>query len=93
MIDAGERLIRTLDRRGTILDSALWWLSRIQAALLTVPNAPFDLTDVSVLDSSDPLIVVLKGLTRTGKAIAAIRVQRSILNNLPVEDAYIYRLS
>ena len=51
------------------------------------------LQNISLVSPNDNLIKLLKSAVRTGKAIANIRFTRSVINNVFIEDAYIYRLT
>ena len=51
------------------------------------------LQDISLVSPSDNLIKVLKSVIKTGKKISHIRFTRNVINNVFIEDAYIYRLT
>ena len=51
------------------------------------------LKDISVVDSSDQLISLLKVAVKTDKGISSIRFSRNMINGTLVEDTYIYRLT
>lgn len=52
------------------------------------------LEDISMVSSSDEFILLLKNAIKTdSKSIAGIRFTSSTINNIYVEDAYIYRLA
>ena len=50
------------------------------------------LRNISLVSPSDNLIKLLKSAIKTGKKIAHIRFTRNVINNVFIEDAYIYRL-
>ena len=47
--------------------------------------------DIKILMPKDPLMQLLKGITRTGKGLNQIRMTSAVLNGIYVEDALIYR--
>jgi hypothetical protein len=51
------------------------------------------LQNISLVSPSDNLIKVLKSAIKTGKKISHIRFTRNVINNVFIEDAYIYRLT
>jgi hypothetical protein len=51
------------------------------------------LQNISLISPSDNLIKVLKSAVKTGKKISHIRFTRNVINNVFIEDAYIYRLT
>ena len=67
----------------------------VQSVLSTIPEnqSVISLKDISVVDSSDPLISLLKDALTTGNGISGIRVSRNMINGTLIEDAYIYRLT
>jgi hypothetical protein len=64
----------------------------IQSNLLRSPHRDISLSDVAVVDSSAPLILLLATAIRTGPGISDIRFTHNFINGVLVEDAYIYRL-
>jgi len=66
----------------------------VQSVLRTTPEdqSIISLKDISVVDSSDPLVSLLKIGLRTGGGISGIRFSRNMINGTLIEDAYIYRL-
>ena len=50
------------------------------------------LRNISLVSPSDNLIKLLKTTIKTGKNISHIRFTRNVINNVFIEDAYIYRL-
>ena len=63
--------------------------SVIQKALRQVD---FPLRKISVVSPNDNLIKLLRVALRTGKEISDIRFTHNTINNVYIEDAYIYRL-
>lgn len=51
------------------------------------------LKDITVVDSKDPLISLLRVAIKTGNGIEGIRFTRNTINLNYIEDAYIYRLT
>jgi hypothetical protein len=64
--------------------------SVIQKAL---KNIDLPLRKISAVSPNDPLIRLLRAALRTGPGISGIRFTHNTINNVFVEDAYIYRLS
>lgn len=56
------------------------------------PSIDISLKDISVLSSNHDLIKLLKVAIHTGTEIDGIRFTRNVINNILVEDAYIYRM-
>jgi len=65
----------------------------IQKALAGMPDPKLQLRHIAVVNSDDPLISLLKAAIRTGPGISGIRFTNNVINGVPIEDAYIYRLS
>ena len=55
---------------------------------------PYELSldNVSLVSPSDNLIKLLKSAIKTGPGISDIRFTRNVINNVFIEDAYIYRV-
>jgi hypothetical protein len=51
------------------------------------------LKDVTVIDSNDPLISLLRIAVRTGEGISNVRLTHNVINGVLIEDAYIYRIT
>jgi len=51
------------------------------------------LQNISVVSPNDNLIKLLKTAIKTGPGISHIRVARNVINNVLIEDAYIYRVA
>lgn len=50
------------------------------------------LRNISLVSPADKLIKLLKSAIKTGEKISHIRFTRNVINNVFIEDAYIYRL-
>ena len=50
------------------------------------------LQNISLVSPSDNLIKLLKTALKTGPGIFSIRFTRNVINNVFIEDAYIYRV-
>jgi hypothetical protein len=68
---------------------------RVQAVLAAMPEdqSAIPLKDISVLDSNDPFISLMRVAVRTGGGISGIRFTRNMINGVLIEDSYIYRLT
>jgi len=51
------------------------------------------LHDISVTNTSNKIVQVLKSAINTGNKIAGIRFSRNMINGIFIEDSYIYRTS
>ncbi len=56
------------------------------------PPSEISIKGVSVLTPNHHLIALLRMAIRTGPGISGIRFTRNTINNVFIEDAYIYRL-
>src|SRR5205807_4384376 len=67
----------------------------VQSVVEAVPEdqSIISLKDISVVDSSDQLISLLKVADKTDTGISSIRFSRNMINGTLVEDTYIYRLT
>ncbi len=65
----------------------------IQSELNDRPVCGVSFSDVVVLQSDHPVIRRLKRLTRASKSGSEIRVSRAVVENVFIDDAYIYNLS
>jgi hypothetical protein len=66
----------------------------VQAAIRNLPeHQSIPLKDISVVDSNDPLISLMRVAIGTGDGIAGIRFTRNMINGVLIEDTYIYRLT
>ena len=68
---------------------------QVQSVVFGVPEdqPKIDLKDITVVDSKDPLISLLKVAIKTGEGISGIRFSQNMINGVLIEDAYIYRLT
>lgn len=68
---------------------------KIQSVLSRVPNEQrvIDLQSVTAVDTTEPLIGLLRTAIQTGDGISGIRFSRNMINGVLIEDAYIYRLT
>lgn len=55
-------------------------------------HSVISLKDISVVDSKDPSILLLRSVIVTGEGISNIRFSQNMINGVFIEDAYIYRL-
>jgi hypothetical protein len=55
------------------------------------PKIP--LKDVTVIDSNDSLISLLRVAIKTGDGMSGIRFTNNVINGALIEDAYIYRVT
>jgi len=62
-------------------------ISKMSLDLARIP-----LKDITVIDSNDPLLSILRVAVKTGDGISGIRFTRNVINGTPIEDAYIYRI-
>jgi len=72
-----------------------WAYKQVQSVISRIPDAHsrIPLKDITVIDSKDPLIELLKGAIRTSNGISRIRFTHNVINGTPIDDAYIYRLT
>ncbi|HEV7395035.1 MAG TPA: hypothetical protein VGN86_00880 [Pyrinomonadaceae bacterium] len=72
-----------------------WVYKKIQTVLSKMPEGrpKVSLKDISVVDSSDPLISHLKVTVRTGMSIPGIRLSDNVINGITIDEAYVYRVS
>jgi len=57
-------------------------------------NFRIALKNISLVDTSDPLISLLKMVLQTdNKKISGVRFSQNMINGMLIEDAYIYRLT
>ena len=64
----------------------------IQNILSKHPIEGVDFSDLLVLQSDHSMIRRLKALVKTGKEIKGVRISQAIVENVFIQDAYIYRL-
>ena len=68
--------------------------AEVQSALPEDPDtgARLSLRNITVVSPSDSLLVALRTVAPTGPGISGIRATRNRINNVFVDDAYIYRM-
>lgn len=68
---------------------------KVQSALSTMKGdeSEIGLQNISVVDTKDSMVTLLRHAIRTGAGTSGIRFSRNIINGTYIEDAYIYRLS
>lgn len=65
----------------------------IQERLEQLHLEGLSLRNISLLTPDDNLVKLLRSAIRTGPAIAGIRFTGNVINNVLIEDAYIYRVA
>ena len=91
MLQAGEDLVRDLNRRKFTTKAAVW-------LYMEEPDewrfgTPIDLTSMALVDTKDSLVKGLSRSLRARSGTAGMRLSHSIINGRFVEDAYIYRVA
>ncbi len=68
--------------------------TRVQSILagITTDEPMISLQNISIVDTQDPLISLLRSAIKTGQEISGIRFSKNTIKGTFVEDAYIYRL-
>lgn len=68
---------------------------KIQSVLSQASDDAFKVTlsDISVVENSDPLITLLRTSVTTGIGISGLRFSRSTINGHFIEDAHLYRVT
>ncbi len=67
--------------------------SRLQRLLVDVlPQSELSLSDISLLSPHSELIQRLRKAVRTGPGISGVRISRSTIDGVFIQDAYVYRL-
>ena len=68
---------------------------RVQSVISRIPGEQIriSLKDVTVIDSNDPPLSVLRLTLKTGDGISGIRFTHNVINGTLIEDSYIYRMS
>ncbi len=68
---------------------------RIRKLVSEIPEGDptIDFADIAVVDSSDPLILLLRGAINTGGDLSKIRFSRNVLDGVLIDDAFIYKLT
>lgn len=57
---------------------------------LDVPRVA--LNDISVVDTNDALVATLQAALKPSNGVSGLRLTKTVLNGLFIEDAYIYRM-
>lgn len=67
---------------------------KIQNALARLPQGTpqIELREITVIDSNDPLISMMRRIISTGSEISGIRSSHNVINGTLIEDTYIYRM-
>jgi hypothetical protein len=63
----------------------------VQGRLIKTPDSQITLSDISVIDTSDPFITILRKAIKTGKGISDIRFKKGFIHGIQIESAVIYR--
>ena len=68
---------------------------QVQSVISKMPEdqPKIPLKDVTVIDSNDPLISLLRVAIGTVDGISSIRFTHNVINGTLIEDAYIYRVT
>jgi hypothetical protein len=68
---------------------------QVQSVISKMPEAQpkIPLKDITVIDSSDPLVSLLRVAIGTATGISSIRFAHNVINGVLIEDAYIYRIT
>jgi len=72
-----------------------WAYKQVQSVISKIPEqqSKIPLKDITIVDSSDPLIALLRVAIKTGDGISGIRFSQNVINGTVIEDAYIYRIT
>lgn len=118
-MEAGEKLLRTLDEAGLEVTAAFWFYSSetgewkliiaCQEVTTDGPKQAYEkvqehlgklreqynisLQNVSLVSPTNDIVKLLGTAIKTGPTVKHIRFTRNVINNVFVEDAYIYRLT
>ena len=67
----------------------------IQSVLSQGPDDAYEVTlsDISVVENTDPLITLFRIAVKTGMGISGLRFSRNTINGHFIEDAYLYRVT
>ena len=68
---------------------------KIQSVLSQAPDDAYKVTlsDISVVENTDPLVTLLRTAVKTGMGISGLRFSRNTINGHFIEDAYLYRVT
>lgn len=67
---------------------------QVQGVISRIPveQVRISLKDITVIDSNDPLLSLLRIALKTGDGISGIRFSHNVINGTLIEDSYIYRI-
>ena len=67
---------------------------KIQSVLSQAPDDAYKITlsDISVIENTDPLVTLFRTAVKTGIDISGLRFSRNTINGHFIEDAYLYRV-
>lgn len=67
---------------------------QVQSVISRIPaeQIKIALKDITVIDSNDPLLSLLRVAVKTGDGISGIRFTHNVINGTLIEDSYIYRI-
>lgn len=67
---------------------------KVQNALSRIPRGTpqIELREITVVDTNDPLISMMRMVIPTGSEISGIRFSHNVINGTLIEDAYVYRM-
>ncbi len=68
---------------------------KVQSVISRIPEQEIriSLKDITVIDSSDPVLSLLRAAVKTGDGISGIRFTHNVINGTLIEDSYIYRMT
>lgn len=66
---------------------------RVQMHLEQLRSEGLSLRNISLVTPDDELVKLLRSTIKTGPSIAGIRFTGNVINNVLIEDAYIYRVT
>jgi hypothetical protein len=68
---------------------------KIQSVLSQAPEDvdQVTLSNISVVENTDPLVTLLRNAVKTGKGISGLRFSKNTINGHCIEDAYLYRVT
>lgn len=67
---------------------------QVQSVISRIPveQVRIALKDITVIDSNDPLLSLLRMALKTGDGVSGIRYTHNVINGTLIEDSYIYRI-
>jgi len=68
---------------------------QVQSVVAGIPEdqPKISLKDISLVDSNDSFVSLMRVAIKTGDGVSGIRFTRNMINGVLIEDAYIYRLT